>query len=66
MSSVLFQASADEDSDFTECLKSAHDFLQVSQLPDNPPDYQKYYRQMNKVATHVFSTLLPIGVYHYT
>ncbi len=57
MSSVFLyysQASADEDSDFTECLKSAHDFLRVSQLPDNPPDYQKYYRHMSKVVTHVF------------
>lgn len=21
----------------------------IEQIPDNPPDYQKYYRQMNKV-----------------
>jgi len=35
---------------FKDCLKKAHDFLRITQIPDNPPNYQTYYRQMNKVS----------------
>ncbi|XP_064181307.1 lanosterol synthase [Anguilla rostrata] len=31
-----------------ECLRHAHQFFTLTQIPDNPPEYQKYYRQMNK------------------
>lgn len=45
---AFLEASADKDSNFADCLKAAHGFLRVTQVPDNPPNYQKYYRQMNK------------------
>lgn len=44
-----FQASAFEDSRFSQCLTEAHKFFRLTQIPDNPPEYKKYYRQMNKV-----------------
>ena len=36
--------------EFEGCLNSAHAWLKYTQIPQNPPDYQKYYRQMNKVC----------------
>uniref|UniRef100_A0A6Q2Y0V1 Terpene cyclase/mutase family member n=1 Tax=Esox lucius TaxID=8010 RepID=A0A6Q2Y0V1_ESOLU len=41
-------AGAQDNPMLEECLKHAHKFLTVTQIPDNPPDFQKYYRQMNK------------------
>ncbi|RDD36321.1 Lanosterol synthase [Trichoplax sp. H2] len=32
------------------CMQKAYEFLKVTQIPDNPPEYKKYYRQMNKGA----------------
>ncbi|XP_067952053.1 lanosterol synthase-like [Watersipora subatra] len=34
--------------EFDDCVKKAHNFLKFTQIPENPRDYQKYYRQMNK------------------
>ncbi|KAF6120011.1 hypothetical protein HJG60_010346 [Phyllostomus discolor] len=45
---ALLEAGAHHRPEFSSCLQKAHEFLRVSQVPDNPPDYQKYYRQMNK------------------
>ncbi|KAG8516570.1 Lanosterol synthase [Galemys pyrenaicus] len=45
---ALLEAGAQSRPEFSSCLQKAHDFLRLSQVPDNPPDYQKYYRQMNK------------------
>ena len=64
----MFQASADQDGEFSDCLRAAHDFLRVTQVSehvchvichviaiaslqvsDNPTNYKKYYRHMNKV-----------------
>uniref|UniRef100_A0A3B5MKV3 Terpene cyclase/mutase family member n=1 Tax=Xiphophorus couchianus TaxID=32473 RepID=A0A3B5MKV3_9TELE len=42
----LEQAGAQDDPNLVGCLHDAHDFLRVTQ--ENPPEYQKYYRQMNK------------------
>ncbi|KAJ1187898.1 hypothetical protein NDU88_004664, partial [Pleurodeles waltl] len=50
MSSALWQAGAQEQAELISCLKKAREFLQVTQIPDNPPDYQKYYREMIKGA----------------
>lgn len=47
---AFLEASAQDDSAFEDCLKQVHDFLRVTQIRDNPPNYQKYYRQMNKGA----------------
>ncbi|XP_006876187.1 PREDICTED: lanosterol synthase [Chrysochloris asiatica] len=45
---AFLEAGAHHRPEFASCLKQAHEFLRISQVPDNPPDYQKYYRQMNK------------------
>ncbi|XP_041253020.1 lanosterol synthase [Onychostruthus taczanowskii] len=45
---AFLEAEAQEMPEFTSCLQNAHGFLQFSQIPENPPDYQKYYRHMNK------------------
>uniref|UniRef100_A0A8C3NPE2 Terpene cyclase/mutase family member n=1 Tax=Cyanoderma ruficeps TaxID=181631 RepID=A0A8C3NPE2_9PASS len=45
---AFLEAEASEMPEFTSCLQNAHGFLQFSQIPENPPDYQKYYRHMNK------------------
>ncbi|XP_013920325.1 PREDICTED: LOW QUALITY PROTEIN: lanosterol synthase [Thamnophis sirtalis] len=34
--------------EYNTCLKKAHSFFKCSQIVDNPPNYQRYYRQMNK------------------
>jgi len=31
-------------------LTKAHQFLRITQISENPPEYEKYYRQMNKVT----------------
>ncbi|XP_058517511.1 lanosterol synthase isoform X2 [Ochotona princeps] len=46
---ALLEAGAHHRPEFSSCLQKAHEFLRLSQVPDNPPDYQKYYRQMNKL-----------------
>ncbi|XP_061774357.1 lanosterol synthase isoform X3 [Nerophis ophidion] len=45
---AFLEAGAQNDAKLAECLGRAHEFLTVTQIPDNPPDYQKYYRQTNK------------------
>ncbi|KAI1237003.1 hypothetical protein IHE44_0014254 [Lamprotornis superbus] len=45
---AFLEAEAQEMPEFTSCLQDAHGFLRFSQIPENPPDYQKYYRHMNK------------------
>ncbi|XP_035306416.1 lanosterol synthase isoform X2 [Cricetulus griseus] len=52
----LRQAGAHHRPEFLPCLQKAHEFLRLSQVPDNFPDYQKYYRQMHK-GGFPFSTL---------
>uniref|UniRef100_A0A8C2P0Q0 Terpene cyclase/mutase family member n=1 Tax=Capra hircus TaxID=9925 RepID=A0A8C2P0Q0_CAPHI len=52
----LFQAGAQHRPEFWSCLQKAHEYLRISQVPDNLPDYQKYYRQMSK-GGFSFSTL---------
>ena len=47
--SVRLQASAAEDGGFSQCLMAAHDFFKTTQIPENPPEYKRFYRQMNKV-----------------
>ncbi|XP_023396782.1 lanosterol synthase isoform X3 [Loxodonta africana] len=46
---AFLEADAHHRPEFESCLQQAHRFLRISQIPDNPPDYQKYYRQMNKL-----------------
>ncbi|KAM9009819.1 lanosterol synthase [Ara ararauna] len=45
---AFLEAEAQKMSEFTSCLQNAHEFLRFTQIPENPPDYQKYYRHMNK------------------
>nr|DBA19921.1 TPA: hypothetical protein GDO54_015677 [Pyxicephalus adspersus] len=45
---AFLEAGAHKKKQFQKVLESAHEFLRVSQIPDNPPEYKKYYRQMNK------------------
>ncbi|KAM4603181.1 lanosterol synthase, partial [Discoglossus pictus] len=45
---AFLEAGAHHMEQFQSSLKRAHEFLRISQVPANPPDYQKYYRQMNK------------------
>ncbi|XP_020034252.1 lanosterol synthase isoform X1 [Castor canadensis] len=53
---ALLEADAHHRPEFLSCLQKAHEFLRLSQVPDNLPDYQKYYRQMMK-GGFSFSTL---------
>ncbi|CAM9278726.1 unnamed protein product [Lampetra planeri] len=45
---AFLEAEAQDIPELEECLRHAHAFLELTQIPENPPDYQKYYRQMNK------------------
>ncbi|XP_043916484.1 lanosterol synthase isoform X1 [Protopterus annectens] len=45
---AYLEAEAHKNPEFITCLQRAHQFLRITQVPDNPPDYKKYYRQMNK------------------
>ncbi|XP_062972140.1 lanosterol synthase [Elgaria multicarinata webbii] len=45
---AFLEAGAQKNSEFTSSLINAHEFFRITQIPDNPPDYEKYYRQMNK------------------
>lgn len=53
---ALLEAGAQHRPEFWSCLQKAHEYLRISQVPDNLPDYQKYYRQMSK-GGFSFSTL---------
>ncbi|XP_008143861.2 lanosterol synthase [Eptesicus fuscus] len=53
---AFLEAGAHHRPEFSSCLQKAHEFLRISQVPENPPDYQKYYRQMSK-GGFPFSTL---------
>ncbi|KAF3815559.1 hypothetical protein GH733_016832 [Mirounga leonina] len=53
---ALLEAGAQHRPEFSSSLQQAHEFLRISQVPDSPPDYQKYYRQMSK-GGFPFSTL---------
>lgn len=46
---VIVQGGAQDMKEFESSLALAHDFLKYTQVPENPPEYKKYYRQMNKV-----------------
>ncbi|XP_068602497.1 lanosterol synthase [Brachionichthys hirsutus] len=45
---AFLEAGALDDPGLTKCLTDAHRFLTVTQIPENPPEYHKYYRQMSK------------------
>ncbi|XP_054834517.1 lanosterol synthase [Eublepharis macularius] len=45
---AFLEAGAQKKPEFASCLQQAHTFFRISQIPENPPDYEKYYRQMNK------------------
>ncbi|KAM6131595.1 LOW QUALITY PROTEIN: lanosterol synthase [Phoenicopterus ruber ruber] len=45
---AFVEAEAQKMPEFTSCLQNAYEFLRFTQIPENPPDYQKYYRHMNK------------------
>ncbi|XP_063789338.1 lanosterol synthase [Pseudophryne corroboree] len=45
---AFLEAGAHKKKPLQKCLEKAHEFLRISQIPDNPPEYKKYYRQMNK------------------
>ncbi|XP_060054852.1 lanosterol synthase isoform X2 [Erinaceus europaeus] len=45
---ALLEAKAELRPEFWPCLQKAHEYLRTSQVPDNPENYQKYYRQMCK------------------
>uniref|UniRef100_A0A3Q2PB37 Terpene cyclase/mutase family member n=1 Tax=Fundulus heteroclitus TaxID=8078 RepID=A0A3Q2PB37_FUNHE len=45
---AFLEAGAQDHPDLAPCLQDAHHFLRITQIPENPPEYQKYYRQMNK------------------
>ena len=35
---------------YEKCLDEAHAWMKLTQIPENPTNYKKYYRQMNKVG----------------
>ncbi|XP_074045989.1 lanosterol synthase isoform X2 [Macrotis lagotis] len=45
---AFLEAGAHKMPEFSSCLKEAYEFLRITQIPENPVKYQKYYRQMNK------------------
>ncbi|KAM6463418.1 lanosterol synthase isoform 2-T2 [Liasis olivaceus] len=45
---AFLEAGAQKRPEFASCLRHAHQYFRISQVPDNPPNYEKYYRQMNK------------------
>ncbi|XP_075139940.1 lanosterol synthase isoform X2 [Leptodactylus fuscus] len=53
---AFLEAGAHKKKLFQTALEKAHEFLRITQVPDNPPEYKKYYRQMNK-GGFPFSTL---------
>ncbi|XP_003383177.1 PREDICTED: lanosterol synthase [Amphimedon queenslandica] len=53
---AILEASSFDTNKHSHSLSMAHSFLLSTQVPDNPPDYKKYYRQMSK-GGFPFSTL---------
>lgn len=45
---AFLEAGAQKKPEFSSCLQYAHEFFRISQIPENPPYYEKYYRQMSK------------------
>ncbi|XP_077128578.1 lanosterol synthase-like [Ranitomeya variabilis] len=45
---AYLEAGAHRKKLFEKTLEKAHEFLRITQIPDNPPEYKKFYRQMNK------------------
>ncbi|XP_070812856.1 lanosterol synthase isoform X2 [Pituophis catenifer annectens] len=45
---AFLEAGAQEKPEFESCLILAHQHFRIAQIPDNPPNYEKYYRQMSK------------------
>ncbi|GCC33374.1 hypothetical protein chiPu_0011843 [Chiloscyllium punctatum] len=48
---AYLEAGAQDIPEFTACLQHAHEYFRISQVQDNPPDYDKYYRQMSKLLS---------------
>ncbi|XP_042320247.1 lanosterol synthase-like [Sceloporus undulatus] len=44
----FLEAGIHNNPDYASCLKKAHTFLKCVQIVDNPPNYERYYRHMNK------------------
>ncbi len=51
----FFQSGASEHKAFESCLTSANAWLLDTQIKENPSEYVKYYRQMNKVHLRICS-----------
>ncbi|XP_026851595.2 lanosterol synthase [Electrophorus electricus] len=45
---AFLEAHAQDHPRFTQCLKKTHQFFNLTQIKENPPEYERYYRQMNK------------------
>ncbi|XP_041857392.1 lanosterol synthase-like [Melanotaenia boesemani] len=45
---AFLEAGAQKDPRLAGCLCEAHHFLTITQIPENPPEYQKYYRHNSK------------------
>nr|XP_006825099.1 PREDICTED: lanosterol synthase-like [Saccoglossus kowalevskii] len=45
---AFIEAEAHKNTMFNDTLEHAHSFFKLTQIPENPADYEKYYRQMNK------------------
>ncbi|XP_064613807.1 lanosterol synthase-like isoform X2 [Liolophura sinensis] len=45
---AFIESEAYTKSEFDDCLTKVHGFLKYTQIPENPPGYKKYYRQMSK------------------
>lgn len=45
---ALIECSAENTKEFEGCLVDVHKWLKFTQIPENPPNYEKYYRHMNK------------------
>ncbi|XP_047457490.1 lanosterol synthase-like [Mugil cephalus] len=45
---AFLEAGAQDDPKMAKCLDDAHHFFTITQVHDNPPEYEKYFRQMNK------------------
>ncbi|KAL8561846.1 hypothetical protein ACOMHN_046971 [Nucella lapillus] len=45
---AMMEAGAGGDGKLWPCLRKAHQFLDFTQIPDNPPDYAAFYRQSSK------------------
>ncbi|KAG7282327.1 hypothetical protein CRUP_002715, partial [Coryphaenoides rupestris] len=45
---AFLEAGGQNDPNHLKCLQRAHEFINFTQVKENPPEYQKYYRHMNK------------------